>query len=88
MNQEQKTVASTAYARTAIEETLRLLEATRADLVSSPERLADPKSADLSQAADRLSRFAAQIFKDVGDGNPDAVRQRLRQATRSGAAAP
>jgi hypothetical protein len=78
---------STAYARTTLEETLRLLEAARADAVSSPELLADPTGADLMEQADRLSRFAGRVWKDVGDGKPDAVRQDLADVDRAGAAA-
>jgi putative membrane protein len=68
---------SATYTRTALEQTLQLLETQRTELVASPELLADPQGADISQTSDRLSRVAALVWKDVGDGDSDAARRHL-----------
>ena len=71
--------ASATYTRTALEQTLQLVEAERAALAASPELLADPKGADLVQTADRLSRLVAQVWKDVGDGDSAAAHRHLAE---------
>jgi putative membrane protein len=68
---------SATYTRTALEQTLQLLETERTELVASPQLLADPQGAAISQTADRLSRVAALVWKDVGDGDSDAARRHL-----------
>jgi putative membrane protein len=68
---------SSTYARTALEQTLQLLEKSRSDMIAKPDLLADPNGAGLAAAADRLSRVIALVWKDVGDGDTDAVRRRL-----------
>jgi hypothetical protein len=80
--------ASATYTRTALEQTLELLETERGELVASPALLADPKGADLSQTADRLSRIAALVWKDVGDGNSEAARRHLAELGPSRAELP
>jgi cytochrome c oxidase assembly factor CtaG len=68
---------STTYARTALDQTLQLIEIHRSELVASPQLLADPKGAELLQGGDRLSRAIGRIRADVGDGNSEAVRRQL-----------
>jgi putative membrane protein len=54
---------SRPYVRTALQETLRLLQQERDRLTASPALLADPRGAELSQRAEQLSRDAAQLWQ-------------------------
>jgi hypothetical protein len=54
---------SKPYLRTALNETLRLLQQQRDLLGTSPDLLADPRGAQLSQRADQLARDAAQLWQ-------------------------
>jgi hypothetical protein len=61
----------------ALEQTLQLVEQERAALAASPESLADPRGAQLSQAAERLSRLLAATIRDVRAADAAAVRRSL-----------
>ena len=68
---------SGTYTRTALRQTLRLVEQERSTLAATPEALRDPRGARLSQAAERLSRLVAAMSGDVGAADAASVRQRL-----------
>lgn len=68
---------SGTYTLTALEKTFLLVEQERAALASSPEPLIDPRGAELSQAAERLSRLIAEMRQDVRAADASAVRQRV-----------
>jgi len=53
---------SRRYVRTALNETLRLLQQERDLLGTSPDLLADPRGMQLSQRAEELARDAAQLW--------------------------
>jgi hypothetical protein len=61
----------------ALDQTLRLVEQERATLAASAESLADPRGAQLSQAAERLSRLLAATIRDVRAADAPAVRRHL-----------
>ena len=67
---------SGTYTLTALEQIFLLVERERATLASSPEALIDPRGAELSQAAESLSRLIAALRQDVRAANAAAVRQR------------
>jgi hypothetical protein len=71
--------ASGTYARAALEQARQLVEQERTSLAAKPEALADPRGADLSEAAERLSRLLALMVRDVEQGNASALRQRMAQ---------
>jgi hypothetical protein len=66
---------SGTYAGVAFEDTLRLLEQERAALASRPELLADPRGAELSQSAERLSRLLAAMIGDVRRADGSSARR-------------
>jgi hypothetical protein len=68
---------SGTYARTAFEDTLRLVEQERTALASRPELLADPRGAELSQSAEQLSRLLAGMIGDVRHADGSSVRRHL-----------
>jgi hypothetical protein len=68
---------SDTYARTALEQTFRLVEQERSALASSPQSLLDPRGAQLSQDAERLSRLLAAMIGDVRAADARSARQRL-----------
>jgi hypothetical protein len=70
---------SGTYTRTALEQTFYLVEQERTALAASPQSLLDPRGAQLSQAAERLSRLLAMIIHDVGAADAAAVRQHLAE---------
>lgn len=63
------------YARTALEQTLRLVDQERAKIAGRPVTLVDPRGARLSRQADELERAIAQIIKAVGESNGDDARR-------------
>jgi cytochrome c oxidase assembly factor CtaG len=73
---------SATFTRTALEQTLQQLDAERSELGSSPQLLADPEGAELSQSTDRLSRIVALVWKDVSDADSDAARRHLAEMDR------
>jgi len=68
---------SGTFTVTALEQTQQLAEQERAALAASPEMLADPRGAQLSQSAERLSRLLAASIRDVRAADADAVRRHL-----------
>jgi putative membrane protein len=70
---------SRAFARTALARAQQLLEEDRTKLAASPQLLADPQGAGLSQRAERLSRQLALAWKAVDDDDRPAARGRVAQ---------
>jgi hypothetical protein len=68
---------SGTYTITALEQTYVLVEKERAALASTPDALVDPRGAELSQTAERLSRVLAAIRYEVRGADAASVRQRL-----------
>ncbi len=68
---------SGTFTVTALEETLQLTEQERAALAASPAMLGDPRGAQLSQAAERLSRLLASTIHYVRAADSDGVRRCL-----------
>ena len=68
---------SGTYTRTALAETLKLVEQERAALAATPEMLLDPRGAALSQAAERLSRLLAQLTGDIRAADATSARRHL-----------
>jgi hypothetical protein len=68
---------SGTFTVTALNQTFLLVEQERAALASSPEALLDPRGAELSQAAESLSRLIAQMQQDVRAADASSVRRRL-----------
>jgi hypothetical protein len=68
---------SGTFTVTALEQTLQLAEQERAALAASPETLADPRGARLSQSAEQLSRLLAATIRDVRAADAGAVRRHL-----------
>jgi hypothetical protein len=79
---------SRAYTRTALERTRQLLEKQRTRLAASPDLLANPRGAALSDAEDHLSRLLALMWKAVEDGDPAAMRRHLSEIDAAPAARP
>lgn len=69
---------SGTYARAALSRTLQLTEQERTALTAKPDALIDPRGADLSQRAQRLSLLIAQLIGDVGSADGPSARARLR----------
>lgn len=67
------------YTRTALEQTFLLVEQERTALAKSPESVLDPRGAQLSQAAERLSRLLAVLIHDVRTADGASARQHLRE---------
>ena len=70
---------SGTYARTALEQTRRLVEQERTALASAPQSLVDARGAQLSQAAERLSRLLAAMTQDVRTADAPSVRRHLTE---------
>lgn len=68
---------SGTYTRTALQQTFLLVEQERQALASSPDTLLDPRGAELSQSAERLSRLLAALIHDVRAADAPSVRQHL-----------
>jgi hypothetical protein len=61
----------------ALEQTFLLVEQERSALASTPDALLDPRGAELSQAAERLSRLIAVMMHDVRAADAASLRQHL-----------
>jgi hypothetical protein len=68
---------SGTYTTTALQQTLLLVEQERCALASTPDALLDSRGAELSQAAERLSRLIAAMMHDVGAADAASLRQHL-----------
>ena len=68
--------ASGTYTRTALEQTLLLLEQERAALAGRPAMLLDPRGAQLADTADLMARLIALIVNDVRAADADGARRR------------
>ena len=68
---------SGTYTLSALEQTFALTEKERSTLASAPEALTDPRGAELSQSAERLSRLLAAMRQDVRTSNASSVRRHL-----------
>lgn len=69
--------ASGTFTTTALEQTFRLVEQERSAVASAPDALVDPRGAELSQSAERLSRLIAAMMHDVRGADASSVRQRV-----------
>ena len=69
---------SGTYTITALEQTYQLVEQERATMAGAPDALVDPRGAELSQSAERLSRVIAAMRYEVRGSDAASVRQRLR----------
>src|SRR3954453_5514642 len=65
---------SGTYTSTALEQTFLLVEKERATLASSPAARVQSRCAELSQAAERLSRLIAAMTRDVRAADAASVR--------------
>jgi hypothetical protein len=70
---------SGTFTRTALEQTFLLVEQERSALAGTPQALADPRGAHLSEAAEALSRLLAMTINDVGAADAGSVRRRLTE---------
>jgi hypothetical protein len=70
---------SGTYARAALEKTFQLVEKERAALTTAPATLQDPRGAELSQKAERLSRLLADLMRDVAGGDGASARQHISE---------
>ena len=68
---------SGTFTRTALTETLRLVEQERAALAATPAMLLDERGAKLSQEAEKLSRVIAQLTGDVQTSDGASARRHL-----------
>lgn len=69
---------SPTYAKTAIAAAERLLDERRTALAGgSPDLLADPTAAALSEAEERLARTLAALWKAIDAGDAAAARSQL-----------
>ena len=68
---------SGTYTGTALEQMFLLVEQERSALASTPDALLDSRGAELSQAAERLSRLIAAMIHDVRAADAASLRQRL-----------
>jgi hypothetical protein len=75
---------SGAYMQTSLDRTFQLLEDERRALAASPQALIDPRAAQLSQRAERLSRVLAAMVKAVEDSDRDAVRHEVEAVRATG----
>ena len=74
---------SGTYTRTALERTFQLIEQERATLAASPRMLSDPRGAQLSQAAEHMSRVVALMVNDVTTASGPSMRQRVAEISRT-----
>jgi hypothetical protein len=70
--------ASGTYTRTALETTFQLVEQERSALTKA-RSLQDPRGAELSERAERLSRLLANLIADVATADGASARQHVRQ---------
>jgi hypothetical protein len=75
---------SSTYARTALERTYQLAEQERSTLARSPQYLANPRGARLSQDGERLARTIASMMEDVRRGDVNSGRTHLSSLPFSG----
>lgn len=68
---------SGTYAVTALQQTLRLVEDERRAFATDPQALLDPRGAQLSQTAERLSRVIAMVMHDIQNADARSVRLHL-----------
>jgi N-formylglutamate amidohydrolase len=68
---------SATYAETALQETQTQVELQRAVLAANVEVLQNPRGADLSQRAERLSRVVVQLLHDVEASDGSGLRRHL-----------
>ena len=68
---------SGTYTSTALQQTFLLVEQERYALASAPDALIDPRGAELSQAAERLSRLIAAMIHDVRVADATSLRKHL-----------
>jgi hypothetical protein len=68
---------SGTYTHSALEQTLLLVEKERSALGSKPQAILDPRGAEMSEAAGRLSRLIAVTMHDVEAADADGVRRHL-----------
>jgi hypothetical protein len=68
---------SVTYTSSALEQTFTLTEKERRALASTPDALADPRGAELSQAAERFSRVLANLRHDVRTADTASFRRHL-----------
>jgi hypothetical protein len=68
---------SGTFTTTALEQTFRLVEQERSAVASAPDELVDPRGAELSQSAERLSRLLAAMMHDVRAADASSVRERM-----------
>ena len=66
---------STTYARTALEASAVLLDKEHTKITSSPDAVADPAVASVSDAEHQLARQIALLRQALAESNADAVRQ-------------
>jgi len=65
--------------RTALQQTLQLLDKQRASLNASPQLLLDPRGIALSRDAEQLSRTLAALIQDARARDTAAARQHLAE---------
>ena len=70
---------SGTYTGTALEQTFMLIEQERTSLASAPQALLDPRGAQLSKSAERLSRLVAVLLDDVNGGDSSSARKHLSE---------
>jgi hypothetical protein len=68
---------SGTYTGTALEQIFLLVEKERRALASTPATLVDPRGAQLSESAERLSRVIAAIQHDIRRSDAASVRKHL-----------
>ena len=68
---------SGTYTLTALDQTFRLVEQEHTALSAAPKTLADPRGAELSQAAEKLLRLLAALTTAVSSADAAAVRRGL-----------
>lgn len=66
---------STTYARTALEAAAVLLDKEHTTISKSPDAVADPAVASVSDAEHQLARQIALLRQALAESNADAVRQ-------------
>jgi hypothetical protein len=79
---------SGTFTRTALERTFLLVEQERSALASKPQALVDPRGAQLSQVAERLSRLVALTIDNVAAADAGSVRRRLTEIPIKSSARP
>jgi hypothetical protein len=71
--------ASGTYTRTAFEQTYQLVEQQRSALAKTSDALVDARGAQLSDAAERLSRLLAHMIQDVEQRDASALRRHVAE---------